>query len=152
MIRFSRVHYSLATQADLDREFRYALNWITDDFRGLSSIDIIEPDERANEDGAHPTVTIYLPCIENANGETPSSTEVIYSVGEDQTLRRVYAEFSSSGELLANQNTRLLEGVTEFNVERAGASSTFNLTLTSTRTAGGHDYAKTLSTRVASRN
>ncbi|GHC06308.1 PilW family protein [Cerasicoccus arenae] len=152
MIRFGKIHYSLATQADLDREFRYAINLITDDFRGLSSIVIEVPDEKEADADELPTITISLPSLENAAGVTPSRTEVIYSIGEDDVLRRVYAEYSDQGIVLASKSIRLLTGVTDFDVNRVGGSSSFDLTLTSERKAGGHQYEKTLNTRVASRN
>ncbi len=152
MIRFGRVHYSLATQADLDREFRYAINIITDDIRSLKSIDIEEPTEEEEEAGALPQVTITLPNIEVTNGTTPDKTEVLYLVNEDGQLRRTYAEYSSQNTVLNNSASRLLDGVTGFSIERVGGSSTFDLTLTCTRDAGGKQYEKKLKTRVASRN
>ncbi len=152
MLRFSRVHYSLATQADLDRDFRYAINWITDDIRGLQSIEIEELTDEEIENGEIPKVTIFLPSIRNANGVQPATTKVIYLVGDDQVLRRQYAEFSSSGQLLNNKSTRLLEGVTDMQFDRVFGTSSFDLTITSSRQAGGQAYEKNLTTRVASRN
>lgn len=152
MVRFGRVHYSLVTQADLDREFRYALNLVTDDIRGLQSIDIERPTDDEAADGALPEVRISLPSIENRAGVLPDKTEVLYQVNDSGVLRRIYAEYSSQGTVIDSQTTRLLSGVTGFDVVRVGGSSSFDLTLVCTRSAAGKEYEKNLQTRVASRN
>lgn len=152
MIRFGRVHYSLVTQADLDREFRYAINVITDDIRGLQSIDIERPTDEDAEQGALPEAMITLPSIQLEDGVLPDKTEVLYQVSDSGELRRVYAEYSNQGTVLNNQTTRLLRGVSAFDLVRVNGSSSFDLTLTSVRHASGKEYEKTLTTRVASRN
>ncbi|MEO0795992.1 MAG: prepilin-type N-terminal cleavage/methylation domain-containing protein [Verrucomicrobiota bacterium] len=150
MIRFSKVHYSLATQADMDREFRYVVNHIADDFRGLTSIEINEPED--DKDDEPYSVVLTLPNFENENGVTPVSTEITYMVSDNAELRRAYAEYSAQGLVLNNNTKRLLQDVTEFSVERVDGTGSYDFTLITERKAGGSAYTKESTTRVTPRN
>lgn len=152
MIRFSRVHYSLATQADMDREFRYAVNLITDDFRALNDIEFEDLADQEIAKGELPDVILTIPSIPNAEGQTPTRTVVTYSVGDDAVMRRIYAEYDGQNSVMNSQSTRLISNVSDFTVTRVAGTSSFDLTLATFRQAGGDAYEKSMTTRVASRN
>ena len=149
-LRFARVHYSLAAQADLDRQFRYAVNVIADDFRGLSGIEWIDADDNADGDG--PGVELTLPNLVNADQVLPDRTTVTFTLLADGRLRRHYAEYSAQGEVLGESRRDLLHGVRVFQVERASKPRSFDLTLSCERNAGDRVCGKSVETRLTSRN
>lgn len=146
-IRFAGVHYSLATQADLDRQFRAAVNVIADDFRGLSAIEITD-----DVDGGAPTIMLTLPSIVNAAGELPDRTTVTLTQTDDGRLHRVYEEVSAQGTVLDHSERDLLRDVSDFDVARSGKVRSYDLTLACERVAGGRSYTKSIQTRLTSRN
>ncbi|MGE9296981.1 MAG: PulJ/GspJ family protein [Puniceicoccales bacterium] len=148
LIRFSKVHLSLATQADLDREFRYAVSWLADDFRGLQSIELVEPEEE--EDSLE--VIISLPNLRNDSGETPQRTEVIYRLNEDSDLQRLYTEYGAGNSILNERKDRLLSGVTKFEVIDVDEYPSYDITIACARNIGGREYDKSLETRITTRN